>query len=750
MSCVGVVFFFTLAIISATSAQGGAGGDLRQLSLSDLRIVYFFEDPEQIDWAAVALLAEHRGCQVTLASARHAERYLHRKQNHPDLELTLIELYLREDNLDSLMIGLDPRGWPPDIVIFGAGRSDTIWRKIEERFLSGELDPDTSKLNGLLGLRKVYRSRAGESSGAISHGAIVNQRELLARYASAIRAAKEVFFPELTELSDAEKRQGLFSRYELARYSIAESFRESEFLSGMRPLRLESLVRAALPESAARTNHVGLAERFRSDFDAARQAGSPKERVNLLVAAYRALSKLEKLTAAHEVARTAPLYQLYISSLATRVQRVTLAAMGLEWRGDITVRDSPEGPKVKFRATLSVSGPLGVSLARALFYPTTGDSAVVVEGKPQEVRPHQQLVREYLINTGGLDVASGALDSLRFAAEITYGGISMLATSVASIRGAQGLAVKFLPDFRFIPRVADILVDRSITPFYWKAVIDKPKFFGGDVSVDLKTPPGVSAGAVQRTLELESGAETQTFQFPLVAGKLMADGVSRLILTLREGGEALAIDTATIRVAGCEIDPKRALAFLPDSLGLLEDILRMTDADFLGLTNRALETADLSAYRVILFGSGCLKSHPSLLKVRERLERYVRQGGLLVLFGQSEDWPDDVLPLKINTSPSLLDGADLIVNERSHRVFSRPYTILTRQLTAGVDGGVLSTPAEMTFGRKLITDSRSGNTLLSIANMGEGRIIYCGFPLLEQIARLEIHSIHLLANLINY
>ena len=90
------------------------------------------------------------------------------------------------------------------------------------------------------------------------------------------------------------------------------------------------------------------------------------------------------------------------------------------------------------------------------------------------------------------------------------------------------------------------------------------------------------------------------------------------------------------------------------------------------------------------------------------------------------------------------------VSDRSHKIFSKPYSTLTRQLTAKVDGEYYSAPAVMTIGRRLITDTHSGGALLSVANMGQGRIIYCGFPLLEQISRLEIHAIHLLANLIDY
>lgn len=749
----GVCLLCLLALSIDADAQRAGRPALLEQSLSDVRVVYFFEEAESIDWAAVTLLSERHGCQVTLARAHQAQRFLAQRRGEHGARVSLVELYLSEKDIPSLYSDPGPGELPPDIVIFGADLTDPIWPALQEYFLSGAADPEVLEPGGLFGVRKVYRSvvkKAGSGTVSFAQGAIVNQRELHVRYSERIRTFREKLFPNHPMKSIGASSTDLFTRYELLRYTITGSFRESDFLSGLQPLRLVSLIQSALPESAARISHTRLGERFQSDFAASGAAHSPKQQVDLLVSAYRALSKLKELTGAHEIANTNPGYLRYISALTERAQLITLSEMGFDWKGDITVRETPAGPVVKFRATVSVSGPLGVSLARVLYYPGASDSFVVVDDVPQTVRPHQQFVREYVVQAEGLSVSSGALDSLRFAAEITYGGISMLARSVASVRGAQGLTVTFLPPFRFIPKVAKVLVDKTIRPFYWKAVVDKPKYYSGEVDIDLKTPPGVSAGAMKQTLTLESGEETQTIQFPLAAGSSMADGISRLILTLRLADKALAVDTATIRVASFQINPERAIGFLPDSVGLLEDILRMTDADFRSITDRALEVGDLSAYQVILIGSGCLKTHPSLLKIRERFERFVRQGGSLILFGQPESWPDDVLPTRIKITPARLDGADMQVSDRSHKIFSKPYSTLTRQLTAKVDGEYYSAPAVMTIGRRLITDTRSGGALLSVANMGQGRIIYCGFPLLEQISRLEIHAIHLLANLIDY
>jgi hypothetical protein len=44
----------------------------------------------------------------------------------------------------------------------------------------------------------------------------------------------------------------------------------------------------------------------------------------------------------------------------------------------------------------------------------------------------------------------------------------------------------------------------------------------------------------------------------------------------------------------------------------------------------------------------------------------------------------------------------------------------------------------------------SGAALLSVSRLGDGQVIYCGLPLLEMVAELNIEAIHLLANVLNY
>jgi len=53
-------------------------------------------------------------------------------------------------------------------------------------------------------------------------------------------------------------------------------------------------------------------------------------------------------------------------------------------------------------------------------------------------------------------------------------------------------------------------------------------------------------------------------------------------------------------------------------------------------------------------------------------------------------------------------------------------------------------PAERVF------QTSDGAALLSVSRLGMGQMIYCGLPLLEMVAQLDLEAIHLVANILNY
>jgi len=709
-------------------------------ALCDLKVAYFFAEPSEIDWAAVAFLVTERRCRVALVRVQESDSLRVTRRALDNDDISVIDIAGPPARAEAALNSVFNVG-KPDIVIFPQNIPDTLGRAILTQ-ANAAVRHGTGAVD-LFSVRKVYRR---VDSSSVTQGVIMNRREILSSHAGLIAEAIEALFADAGIRPETLSNSELYSAYQLTGYNIRDAFRESEFTSGLNSLRLRVLITAWAPGEASRKSHLSLAESFERDFDAAREK-TRRARLDLLASGYRALVTLSALVSGGGFADSAPHYRSYLRALLERARFVTLSEMGLVWSGVIDIRDTPFGPRVKLTADITVAGSLGVELAQVVYIADTGD--VIIDSLARPVRPHQRLVREYYIDPAILNVASTALDSLRFALVIRYGEMSLRAPATTGLGAGRKLAVRFLPDFRFITRVSDVFADRNIEPFYWKVAVDKPKYFSGDIAVELKTPPGVAAGSAERTITLQSGMESETVQFPFVASSSMADGISRIVLTLKRGQEIIGVDTARIRVAECAIENAIKVGYLPDSTGVLEDILRMTPADFTALTDRALEVADLNAYHTLILGSGCHRQFRSLTRVNERLARFVRQGGVLAILGQPDDWPADAAPIRISPRSARLRGDAITVTDRGHRLFSTPYEVYTGRLTDLVDTRALSSPSAVAVGKSLLSDD-AGRALLSIVNMGEGQIIYCGFPLLAQIAALDINAIHLFANLVSY
>jgi hypothetical protein len=358
-------------------------------------------------------------------------------------------------------------------------------------------------------------------------------------------------------------------------------------------------------------------------------------------------------------------------------------------------------------------------------------------------------VREYLVDIDRRHLQSRLPDSLIFTAELVYDKIVLPVRSAVPVRPTPDLDIRFEPDYHFVPPVARLDVDRVVSSMNWKAIITKPYEFAGQVTLNLETPHGVYAGAYRTQWDLEAGRTSQTVRIPFSVSNLFELGVQKQTITLLAGGQSVATDTGRIRIAACNIDETVNIGFLPDSSGKLEDILRLTQARHRPITDRTLVTGDLDAYQVIVFGPGAFREYPSLFDVKHRLEDYLRFGGSIVVLGQPGDWPEGILPVSLVPTSETIGIGQLSIRLPRARILSRPHQIDQPALLAYFERPRTSSPAIVAPAeRVLVTDD--GASLLSVSRLGDGQVIYCGLPLLEMVADLDLEAIHLLANILSY
>ncbi len=711
-------------------------------ALGDLRVLYLYDDPSGIDWPTLYHLNDRHSCRIDLLTMQPGGEFRETTRDVAGREIYSHSLHGRNLDRDLLEKGLSVLFGTrrPDIVIIGDVADNKLASTLTTYFENQPVDTAA-----FFNTAKMYRADDGvsdEDGSALVH---INARELFERY----RDRMELEIADLALGFDVDSYHPTrLKRYRLVRTLSADYPAGPDVVSGLQKLRLSLFLDSLLGEGPIARSLTNRARNYVSFFTMAQNAGGQK-RLSSLVAGQKEIVSLGYQVQSEPTLSSRPDFVAYLRNLTARAQSALLKEINLDWEGQIFWRDSPHGPKLKFRATLAVNGPEEVELSYIHFHPYWDTAIIVLDSESRMVEPHQMYVREYLIDVDRQYLSSALPDSLTFSAEIVFGQIPLPVVSSIPVRDRPGLSVSFVPDFHFVAPVARINVDQVVSSMNWKAVITKPEDFAGEVTLELATPRGVFAGAYKQLWKLEPGRTRETVRIPFSVSNLFEPGIQQQTISLTEGGRQIAVDTGWIRTASCNIDDKTKVGFLPDSTGLLEDILRMTNATFQPLTDRAFVTADIDAYNVIIIGSGSFRQYPSLSTARDRLENYLRYGGSIVVLGQPSDWPEGVLPVSLLPGRERLKTDHLTNRIPQARILSQPYEINQEQLLSFFDMPREVWPAVVSPSEKVFV-SPSGATLLSVSRLGDGQVIYCGLPLKDMIAELNLEGIHLLANIINY
>ncbi len=717
--------------------------DLVSQAVCDLQVLYLFEEAETIDWPTLYYLNQEAGCRIDLLTVAAGNHMVHVVDEVPDRGIFVHRYNIGpgETSFVDTLLAEQFGVRRPDLVILGASRFEGHMAGLAAAVESLPVDNSS-----IFNIKKIYRYSPTESaSGTAATSVTVNRRELYERYRDRMQLEIAHLFPWLQTEQFTEV--GL-SRYELVRRNTPANAPDPDFLSALEPLRLIAVFDSVFADGALKNSFVNRARNVISFFNLSRKTiGAPS--VDNLIAGYKALGTLV------DQARSEPLltdigdFQPYVDRLYRRAQKAVLSEIGMNWDGRIILRDSPHGPKLKFRASLSVNGPKFIELSYIRFHPYWDSVEVILDSVSRKIEPHQSFVREYLV-----DIEEGYLEatmpeSLIFSAEIVYGNVPLTVTSAVPIWESPDITIAFDPDFIFVPPVARLDVDKVVSSMNWKAVISKPLYYHGTANLNLQTPRGVYAGAYRQNWRLEKGRATETVRIPFSVSNLFELGINEQRISLSIEGREVAGATGKIRIAACRVADSISVGLMPDTTGLLEDILRMSGANYWPLTDRSLQTGDLDAYNVIVMGPGAVRAYPSFKKIKGRLEEYLRYGGSLVILGQPNQWPEGALPVGFIPTTESIGTADLLNRIPEARVMTRPYTISQSNLLNWFSDGKTVNPAVISPAENVYV-TPTGATMLSVSRLGEGQIIFCGLPLIEMISDLNIEAIHLLANILNY
>jgi len=737
-----IAFIFILMTLSVCGRA--AAFDLVGYALSDLRVLYLYETPEEIDWPTLYYLNDKYSCRIDLLTVRPGGVFHYDKKSVKNREMYLNKYYVddsRSDFTDSMFAAhFEIRR--PDIVIFANRGKDKIYK--ECRNYLNHLPFDSSSL---FNISKIYQFTVQTEIEQAPPGAVfVNRHELLEKYRHRIELEVPVLFPyfSLDNYTVGER----LGRYDLLSSLIDEKIPAPDFTSGLPGIRLVDVLDSLLTDGAIKKAFIRKAKNAISFLNASQNSVGRKRSENIITG-YKELIYLSHQSQSEGVLAEVADYAPYLKRLLYKAQSATLYEIGMDWDGRVILRDSPHGPKLKFRADLAVNGSEEIELAYIKYKPYWDTIVVALDSTSRKIKPHQSFIREYIVDIDPVYLESQQPESLSFTADIIYGKIQMPIVTTVPVRQKANLKIAFEPRFHFVQPTARLDVDRVVSSLNWKAIISKPVSFDGQVKVHLETPRGVFAGAYKTEWDLEKGTLSQTLRIPFSVSNLFEMGIHPQIISLIVNDRLVSADTGLIRIASCQIADTLKIGYLPDSTGLLEEILRMTNAAFQPLTDRSLLTGDLDAYNVIIIGSGAFRNYPSLRVIKERIIEYLRYGGSLVILGQPYDWPEGILPVTFNPAAEAVQNEQITNRIPEARLLSQPHKISENGLLSFFKykqqvASAVVMPSERIF----VTPS--GGTLLSVSRLGEGQIIYTGLPLIEMISKLNIEAIHLLANILNY
>lgn len=732
------VFLFLVFLVSAADAI-----DLVKFVRTDIRVSFLYEEKERIDWPLIFYLNNDLGYRVDLVHIALRDRFAVTHTGSQDRQLFLHHLYLPaiapsyfDSSLNQLFA--DRR---PDIVIVGETPGSLLYEAFVAHLVKFPADP-----NRLFNIRHIFRlADTKPQDSMVGQAVSFNRQELVTKF----RDRMKMEVPDLLPGTDVSSyRWAQLGRYELIMRADTTNRTMPDFASGIPPLRLEQIFANRIPAGPIRESYLKRVAAFVRNMDMA-STTSGKERTRSVLSGYKELLFLSKERSALASLERITDFRPYVVDFLARAERAALEMAGLDWDGEILVRPSPEGQKLKFRAALSANGPQGIELRSIVFHPYWDTARVVLDSLPHQIAPHGSFVREYLVDIDRARLEAQKPESLLFVTSILCDEIELELQNSLPIWEKPNLDISFTPDYLFMPPTTRSEADKIIHPLSIRVQISKPQSLVGNAGVSLETPKGMFAGAYKQSIPLTLGMTHEYLQIPFSVSNLFELGIHYATVSLTMNGNRIATDSVRLRVAECKIPPTRKIAFLPDTSGRLEDALRMTYAAIEPLTDRSLITTDLNAYDVLVFGSGSHRTHPSLGKAKDGLEGFLRNGGTIILFGQPADFPDGFLPVTISAATILLDRDGVTNRIPESKILTTPYPITEQDLLSPfmkrreVAAAVVS-PAELVYA------GPNGEALLSISRIGKGQIIYCGLPLLEMVGTLQIDAIHLFANIMNY
>lgn len=730
-----------ILLLSASRAQGSSIDDKVRAAETDIKVLCLAKNIDQIQWSALLHLNKRDGAEIYIGLIQPSQAFGCKSYTSEDGQFHVATLGRPVDGTyggfaDSISDCLFNGGYP-DIAIFAArSSSDSAELSAILETMQSESRQDLIALTELE--RIFYFGRSGTAADVV-----LNDAELFEKY----REQAEHIAASIPTLGTVAYEPQRFRWY----YEVNKSPNskgKTDFLAGIDTFRLPEIIVKNTIDGPERKNLLNRLTRFRSYI---RASYNPRlgaaEKLRLLLSSYAEITRLIQMiqSGTGNLAGSRILYRAQMIKYKT--SRAVSDAVGIEWSGNLVLRDTPFGKSGKLHLEIDLSGPLPVELSYFKFHPKNA-RPIIIDSISTIIQPHQKLLRKYPVSLGQINLADAESDSSAFSVELVIEGLSMDLFVSHAEAGTEDVTIEWLPGYAILSPFKEGDITSLAQTFDWQLKITKPydMDFKGQLEVDV--PDAVVVGSYNKIVTIPVGVTTEYRDIYLAAGRSIGYNVEKVTAKLSDDKKTLASTAANVRIVRTHVPDTRDIAFVPDNEGKLEDFLRMANVSYKPFTRHSLVRASLDAYDLIIIGEDAADYYSTLRSVNSRLRQFVKNGGEVIILGQSFGWPTDIFTTPIYSSKNS-GPMQAKLNDGNHQALNKPYKIKTGELLADLPADRPSWSAMIDDGKELISAGEHGS-YLRVSTIGEGHIIYCGLPLLDMAANLDVEAIHLLANLLNF
>jgi hypothetical protein len=747
MPMTGKYLVYTLLFLAVgLSGSVGADGldDKIRAAGSDVKVFCPATDAGHIQWTALLYLNQTYGVEIYVAVFKPTPLFGCQVKFTPDgqFHLALIGqgINMNDESLADSTLACLFDGEYPNLAIFEAETTE------DSLFLSNlltrirEKSPNDAAAQS--SLEKIYLRWSQDEGTAV----LLNDEELYREY---LEKAEEIS-KSFAINGPLEYKPERFRRYCLISPSSPGKTASNDFLfrSGVEPFGLTGIIDRRLESGPEKKNVMRRLDGYLSAITTARRPWlSKSKKLNLLLSAYAEISTLEEVAESASSQLSEAGVAKHIGAMKQKVFLAIKEALGIIWQGNIQVRETPFGKTSKLSLDLDLTGPRKIGLSYFKLHPSEGD-AIVIDSIAVTILPHQRFMREYPVDMSGLDFTGQSGDSVLFSIDVIVDDLTLSLFVPFTDYADENVSLRFLPGYTFLVPFTEDQYTSLVQPFDWQLQITKPYGSELDGSIKINNPDGIVVGTFDDHILMPVGMTSKYFDIHFAAGRSIGFDVKRIEADLEVGGQKVAETGAEVGVVRCRIPETRDIAFAPDDEGHLEDFLRIAGVSFQPFTPRSMIRAPLEAYDLLVISVEAERFYGVLDKVSDRLHEFVRDGGDILILGQEFDWPHDIFSIPIYTSRTVSSSPGKVL-DKSHQILNQPYAIITDRLLGRVHETAVVYPAIIGGGTEIVSAGEHGS-YLTVFKIGEGNVIYCGLPLLEMAAWLDVEAIHLMANIINF